>query len=105
MEQLNLELVCKASNPLIKDAEKVVKKTLDLNCKLWFVQNKYKCKIRFFIHNENKYFSDSPLVMLILGKSIASDSIYEGGDVYFDCLVKSKPQPTKILWYLNVRNN
>ena len=43
--------------------------------------------------------------MLILGKSIASDSIYEGGDVYFDCLVKSKPQPTKILWYLNVRNN
>ena len=30
-------------------------------------------------------FSDAPNVELVLGKSISAESIYEGGDAYFDC--------------------
>ena len=48
------------------------------------------------------HLSDAPRVELTLGKSISASSIYEGGDVYFDCFVKSRPPPTRILWHLNV---
>ena len=47
-------------------------------------------------------FSDAPRVQLALGKSIVPSSIYEGGDVYFDCRVKSRPPPLRILWQQNV---
>jgi hypothetical protein len=30
-------------------------------------------------------FADAPNVELVLGKSISAESIYEGGDAYFDC--------------------
>ena len=39
---------------------------------------------------------------MALGKSISPGSIYEGGDVYFDCLVIASPKPRKILWFQNV---
>ena len=39
---------------------------------------------------------------MALGKSISPGSIYEGGDVYFDCLVVASPLPTKILWLQDV---
>ena len=47
-------------------------------------------------------FVDAPNVELVLGKSISADSIYEGGDVYFDCRVKSSPPPDRVYWYHNV---
>ena len=47
-------------------------------------------------------FSDAPNVELDLGKSISADSIYEGGDVYFDCKVNSSPPPDRVYWYHNV---
>ena len=50
---------------------------------------------------ENK-FIDPPHVELRLGRSISSSSIYEGGDVYFDCIVNSNPSPTSIQWFLQV---
>ena len=37
-----------------------------------------------------------------MGKSISPGSIYEGGDVYFDCLVDASPKPHKILWFQDV---
>ena len=49
-------------------------------------------------------FSDAPRVELALGKSISPGSIYEGGDVYFDCLVDASPKPHKILWFQDVSN-
>ena len=39
---------------------------------------------------------------LVLGKSISAESIYEGGDVYFDCRVWSSPAPDRVNWYHNV---
>ena len=48
------------------------------------------------------FFADAPRVDLTLGKSISPGSIYEGGDVYFDCLVIASPKPYKILWFQDV---
>ena len=48
-------------------------------------------------------FPDAPNVQLLLGKSISAESIYEGGDVYFDCRVNSSPPPDRVNWYHNVR--
>ena len=39
---------------------------------------------------------------LALGASISPDSVYEGGDVYFDCRIKAQPRPRKIEWQFNV---
>ena len=39
---------------------------------------------------------------LVVGKSISAESIYEGGDVYFDCRVTSSPAPDRVNWYHNV---
>ena len=50
------------------------------------------------------FLSDAPRVELALGKSISPGSIYEGGDVYFDCLVDASPKPNKILWFQDVSN-
>ena len=50
------------------------------------------------------YFADAPRVQLALGKNIISTNIYEGGDVYFDCRVNSRPPPLRILWQQNVSN-
>lgn len=47
-------------------------------------------------------FSDAPRVELALGASISPDSIYEGGDVYFDCKIKALPPPKKIQWQFDV---
>ena len=47
-------------------------------------------------------FLDAPNVELVLGKSISAESIYEGGDVYFDCKVNSSPSPDRVYWYHNV---
>ena len=35
--------------------------------------------------NNAKTIPDAPNVELVLGKSISAESIYEGGDAYFDC--------------------
>ena len=48
------------------------------------------------------FLADAPEVDLALGKSISPGSIYEGGDVYFDCLVDASPKPSKILWFQGV---
>ena len=48
------------------------------------------------------FIADAPRVDLTLGKSISPGSIYEGGDVYFDCLVIASPKPYKILWFQDV---
>ena len=51
---------------------------------------------------EMSLFPDAPNVELLLGKSISAESIYEGGDVYFDCRVHSSPPPDRVNWYHNV---
>ena len=55
------------------------------------------CIMFFFL-----FVADAPRVDLTLGKSISPGSIYEGGDVYFDCLVIASPKPYKILWFQDV---
>ena len=61
------------------------------------VYEKFNIMFFFFI-----FFADAPRVDLTLGKSISPGSIYEGGDVYFDCLVIASPKPYKILWFQDV---
>ena len=50
------------------------------------------------------YFSvlDAPHVGVELGKSISPNTVYEGGDVYFDCKVEALPPSHKITWIHNV---
>ena len=61
------------------------------------VYEKFNIMFFFFF-----FFADAPRVDLTLGKSISPGSIYEGGDVYFDCLVIASPKPYKILWFQDV---
>ena len=37
-----------------------------------------------------------------LGKSISANTVYEGGDVYFDCRVEARPPAHRITWIHNV---
>ena len=45
---------------------------------------------------------DAPHVGVELGKSISPNTVYEGGDVYFDCKVEALPPSHKITWIHNV---
>lgn len=47
---------------------------------------------------------DAPHVEIGLGKNISPNTVYEGGDVYFDCRVKAKPRYNRITWMHNVSN-
>ena len=62
---------------------------LNISCKkllISFLINPKNLDIRFSDHNRIiSTISDAPNVELVLGKSISAESIYEGGDAYFDC--------------------
>jgi len=67
-----------------------------------------RCKASNPLVEKKDIFSDWPLnisyapnVELVLGKSISAESIYEGGDAYFDCRVNSSPPPDRVNWYHN----
>lgn len=47
-------------------------------------------------------FSDIPETKIILGTSLKQDSIKEGMDVYFDCIVNAFPPAYKVEWRKNV---
>ena len=51
-----------------------------------------------------KFYLDAPHVEIGLGKNISPNTVYEGGDVYFDCRVKAKPRYNRITWMHNVSN-
>ena len=40
--------------------------------------------------------SDKPEVSLSLGRNIEMNKIKEGEDIYLECLVNSRPQPTRL---------
>ena len=61
-----------------------------------------KAFMSFYFYFFFLFFPDAPRVEMALGKSISPGSIYEGGDVYFDCLVIASPKPKKILWFQDV---
>ena len=46
--------------------------------------------------------ADAPRVEVGLGKSISANTVYEGGDVYFDCRVEARPPAHRITWIHNV---
>ena len=46
--------------------------------------------------------SDAPHVEIGLGKSISANTVFEGGDVYFDCGVQALPPSNRITWIHNV---
>lgn len=50
------------------------------------------------------YFADVPIVKLQFGTILKADSIKEGDDIYFECIVEARPPATSIEWYLNVRS-
>ena len=56
----------------------------------------------FFSDNNLCVVPDAPRVELALGASISPTSIYEGGDVYFDCRIESRPPPKRIHWRFDV---
>ena len=41
---------------------------------------------------------------LQFGTILKADSIKEGDDIYFECIVEARPPATSIEWYLNVRS-
>ena len=50
------------------------------------------------------YFADVPIVSLQFGTILKPDSIKEGDDIYFECIVKARPLATSIQWFQNVSN-
>lgn len=46
--------------------------------------------------------SDKPEARILLGASLIPDSIREGADVYFDCIVEAQPSVYKVEWKHNV---
>lgn len=48
------------------------------------------------------FVSDSPEPQIQLGKSLNPNSIREGSDVYFDCIVNAQPPVYKVEWRHNV---
>ena len=70
--------------------------------KEWDFEFLKKAFMSFYFYFFFLFFPDAPRVEMALGKSISPGSIYEGGDVYFDCLVIASPKPKKILWFQDV---
>ena len=70
-------------------------------CTLTFIDNIVSV-YPAYLQQLNWLLSDAPMVELRLGKSLNQNSIYEGGDVYFDCLMNSRPPPLRIHWLQNV---
>ena len=50
-------------------------------------------------------FADVPIVKLQFGTILKADSIKEGDDIYFECIVEARPPALSIEWYLNVRSS
>ena len=48
------------------------------------------------------YFSDLPIVSLQFGTILKPDSIKEGDDIYFECIVEARPTSSHIDWFINV---
>lgn len=46
--------------------------------------------------------SDKPEAKIILGASLIPESIREGADVYFDCIIEAQPSVDKVEWKHNV---
>ena len=47
------------------------------------------------------YFSDLPIVSLQFGTILKPDSIKEGDDIYFECIVEARPTASHIDWFIN----
>uniref|UniRef100_T1KVX8 Ig-like domain-containing protein n=1 Tax=Tetranychus urticae TaxID=32264 RepID=T1KVX8_TETUR len=69
------ELVCQAENPLMKNSS-------------------LEESVRLNIHY-------TPLVNIVLGAKIDRDSIREGSDVYFECIIEANPWITEVTWIFN----
>jgi hypothetical protein len=52
--------------------------------------------------NQLYSFSDIPMTSLQYGANLNPNSIKEGDDIYFECIVQARPQVTKLQWYQNV---
>ena len=48
------------------------------------------------------FIADLPIVSLQFGTILKPDSIKEGDDIYFECIVEARPAVSQIEWYLNV---
>lgn len=49
-------------------------------------------------------FPVAPVTSLRLSPMIRADSVREGMGVYFDCIVKANPKPTRVIWLHKVRD-
>lgn len=49
------------------------------------------------------FLTDPPIVRIELGSNIQQDSIREGSDVYFECLIDANPYVSEIQWFFNDR--
>lgn len=45
--------------------------------------------------------ADAPLVKIVLGAKIDPDSIREGMDVYFECIIQANPWVTDVTWFFD----
>ena len=62
-------------------------------------------KILISVSSELCFFllSDAPQVKVVLGWGLNASNVKEGDDVYFDCLVKASPPPSRVGWKKEVK--
>lgn len=107
-EDAGKHLSCRAENPIMPSAPIEDVWTLEIQCKLEnhnliFLQYfSFIDKLLFFTSITKKKqffsFSDVPETKIRLGTSLNPDTIREGTDVYFDCLIKAEPSVYKVEW-------
>lgn len=93
---------CRAENPVVTDG--IIRETkwnLEIHCEYYF---------RVLITTPKPwnrilewcFSADTPETKIVLGTSLKPDSIKEGMDVYFDCVINAYPHVYKVEWRKNV---
>lgn len=88
-------LSCFAENPKIVNSTTSDNLVLNVQCKMARFDKRSQA------HNKSS-FSDIPELSLQLGHKLSLNSLQEGIDIYFECLVDANPMPAgPIIWRLN----
>lgn len=89
-------LSCRAENKMLQVESIVDGIRLEVHCK-------YELTLLPAFVFINACFTDKPEADILLGASLIPESIREGADVYFDCIIEAQPSVYKVEWKHNVR--